>query len=392
MTPDTGAADPRAPFDTALADRLMADRGLDVLLVNSGHNTRYLLGGHAFFFFQSMQALGHSRYLPLVVYARERLDEAAYVGSAMEAWDHALRPFWMPHVHTVSFGTRDAARCAVEHLKATGRDRAHIGIEPAFLTVDAMAVLRDGLPEARFGDATGVLERLRAVKRPDELDRLRQASERIVEAMQATVAGAGPGTGKAEIVERMRQEETRRGLHFDYCLVAMGADRNRAPSDQRWQPGEVLSIDSGGNLDGYIGDLCRMAVLGPPDAELQDLLAEVDATQQAAFAQLRAGAAGRTALERGNAVLAEGPNRACTDLVIHGMGLVSHEAPFLMSNRMYDGEDADAPLEAGMVLSVETSMNHPRRGLVKLEDTVALTADGCEMFGGAARGWNVAGS
>ena len=46
----------------------------------------------------------------------------------------------------------------------------------------------------------------------------------------------------------------------------------------------MLSIDSGGNFEGYIGDLARMGVLGEPDAELEDLLGEIDGVQQAAFA------------------------------------------------------------------------------------------------------------
>ena len=113
---------------------------------------------------------------------------------------------------------------------------------------------------------------------------LRKASEGITEAMLATIAWAGEGTTKAEIIEGLRREETNRGLQFEYCLLTLGASHNRAGSAQAWRPGEVLSIDSGGNYHGYIGDLCRMGVLGEPDAELEDLLAEVDAVQQAAFA------------------------------------------------------------------------------------------------------------
>jgi Xaa-Pro dipeptidase len=45
-------------------------------------------------------------------------------------------------------------------------------------------------------------------------------------------------------------------------------------------------------------------------------------------------------------------------------------------------------LLAGMVLSIETTMPHPKRGFVKLEDTVAVTATGYEPFGDAGRGWN----
>jgi Xaa-Pro aminopeptidase len=45
-----------------------------------------------------------------------------------------------------------------------------------------------------------------------------------------------------------------------------------------------------------------------------------------------------------------------------------------------------------MVLSVETTAKHPRRGFVKLEDTVAVTPDGCELFAAGNRGWIRAGT
>ena len=75
------------------------------------------------------------------------------------------------------------------------------------------------------------------------------------------------------------------------------------------------------------------------------------------------------------------------------MGLVSHEVPFLMTKGTvaYEGVDAARPLGEGMVLSVETTMLHPRRGFIKLEDTVAMTAEGCIMFGDRGRGWNRGG-
>ena len=76
------------------------------------------------------------------------------------------------------------------------------------------------------------------------------------------------------------------------------------------------------------------------------------------------------------------------------MGLVSHEAPRLTSSGPvpYLGCDEGRALEADMVISIETTMAHPRRGFIKLEDTVAVTQDGCEGFGDAARGWNRARS
>ena len=82
----------------------------------------------------------------------------------------------------------------------------------------------------------------------------------------------GPGVTKDELTEALRREETSRGLTFDYCLITAGTSQNRAPSDQRWEKGDMLSLNSGGNYHGYIGDVCRMGMTGEPDAELVDLL------------------------------------------------------------------------------------------------------------------------
>jgi hypothetical protein len=41
-----------------------------------------------------------------------------------------------------------------------------------------------------------------------------------------------------------------------------------------------------------------------------------------------------------------------------------------------------------MVISIETAMAHPKRGFIKLEDTVAVAEAGCEGFGDKGRGWN----
>lgn len=386
--------DAKPPFDQARLDRLMEEADLDFIVAASKHNVQYLLGGYKFIFFSAMDAIGHSRYLPLVIYEKGKPENAAYIGNRLEGGEHQNRPFWTPTVHTSTWGSLDAAALAAEHFAKLGRTDARIGIEPAFLPSDAYIALRKALPEARVFDATPTFERMRALKTPEELAKLRKASDLITESMLATIAASHEGSTKTEIIERLRREETNRGLHFEYCLLTLGSSHNRAASEQAWAPGEVLSIDSGGNYHGYIGDLCRMGVLGEPDAELEDLLHEVDTIQQAAFSKIRAGAMGEDVIIEAEATLKTSPSAAFTDFFCHGMGVITHEVPFLMTNHpvTYEGVDADRALEENMVISVETTMLHPKRGFIKLEDTVAVTAAGYEMFGDTSRGWNRGGT
>jgi Xaa-Pro aminopeptidase len=382
-----------APFDTARLDRLMDEAGIDVLVVTSKHNVQYLLGGHRAFFFESMDAMGLSRYLPVFVYAKGAPQKAGFFGHRMENYQNEVKPFWVSEINTKSSGSVDVMEKAVDYLRKLTPKPQRIGIEVAFLPIDSAGVLRKAFPDSEIKDAVFVLERLRARKTPEELEKLRIASDAVIDSMLAVIGNHGPGATKAELSEALRREETMRGLTFDYCLIAAGSSLNRAPSDQRWEKGDVLSLDSGGNYHGYIGDLARMGIIGEPDAELVDLLAEVEAIEQASMRPIRAGALGKEIYAATDDLLHKSKLHNHIQFLAHGMGLVSHEAPRLTNAGPvpYDAYDANKPLEAGMVVSVETTLQHPRRGFIKLEDTVVVTPTGFDVYGDRARGWNRAG-
>ncbi len=382
-----------APFDTARLDRLMDDAGIDVLVATSKHNVQYLLGGHRAFFFESMDAMGLSRYLPVFIYMKGAPQQAGFFGHRMETYQNEVTPFWTPELNTKSSGSVDVMEKAVDYVRKLTPKPKRIAFEVAFLPVDSSAVLRKAFPDSEFTDALFVLERLRARKTPQELEMLRIASDAVIDSMIAVFANHGPGVTKNELTEALRREETMRGLTFDYCLIAAGSSLNRAPSDQRWEKGDVLSLDSGGNYHGYIGDVARMGIIGEPDAELEDLLGEVEAIEQASMKPIRPGALGKYIYAAANAVLQKSKIHNHTHFLAHGMGLVSHEAPRLTNTGPvpYDAYDAERPLEEGMVISVETTLQHPSRGFIKLEDTVVVTPAGFEVYGDRARGWNRAG-
>jgi Xaa-Pro aminopeptidase len=383
------ASEPKIPINVSLLDRLMEESNIDAILITSKHNIQYFLGGYRFFFFEFMDAIGTSRYLPILIYQKGRPDNSAYIGNPMESYERELNKFWTPTVSTKAWGTLDSMALAIEHLQKIGGIR-RIGVERAFLPVDAAERLNAGMANCSVVDALVVLERLRARKSDHELKLLKEASSRVIDSMLTVFATYGAGSTKQDLVDALRLEEQKRGLNFDYCLITAGSSLNRAPSPQRLNNGDIISLDSGGNYCGYIGDLCRMGIVGDPDSELKELLGEVDAIQLAARTPIRSGARGGDIFAEAAKILDASPHRAFTDFVAHGMGVISHEAPRLTGRGFvpYQGDDEQRPLEQGMVISIETTMAHPKRGYVKLEDTVAVTETGYEAYGDYGRAWN----
>src|ERR1700734_4396089 len=94
-----------APFDTALLDRLLDESGIDVLVATSKHNVQYLLGSHRAFFFESMDAMGLSRYLPVFVYAKGQSDKAGFFGHRMENFQNEVKPFWVAELNVKNSGS-----------------------------------------------------------------------------------------------------------------------------------------------------------------------------------------------------------------------------------------------------------------------------------------------
>src|SRR5947209_8595402 len=105
------------PFDADRLDRLMDQAGIDLLVATSKHNVQYLLGGHRAFFFESMDAMGLSRYLPVLVYPKGQRERAGYFGHRMEGFQKQNEPFWVPELQTNSSGSIDAMEKAIDYLR-----------------------------------------------------------------------------------------------------------------------------------------------------------------------------------------------------------------------------------------------------------------------------------
>ena len=148
-------------------------------------------------------------------------------------------------------GSVDAMQKAVDYIRKVGRSQARSASRWRSCRWMPAAALRDAFPDSEIMDALFVLERLRARQAPG---RARDAADRLRARDRVHAGGdrqARAGHHQAELAEALRREETNRGLTFEYCLITAGTSHNRAPSDQRWEEGDMLSLDSGGNYRLY---------------------------------------------------------------------------------------------------------------------------------------------
>ena len=283
------------PFNVERLDRLMDAAGVDVVLACSPHNVSYLLGGYRFFMFAHGTVMGVSRYLPMLGYVRGAPERAFFVGNPLERGQQENEPLWVSDVRIASWTSRESGRLAAEALAARGLAQGRVAIEPSFLPHDA----HQELAGAELVDGSGLLDELRAVKRPDELVQIRAAAEAIIDSMEAVFAAARPGVTQQALAEHMHLEEARRGLDFEYCLINSGRSFNRAPTAAvTWNEGELCCLDSGGSLHGYVGDMARMGFMGDVPERARELLQQVDAVQQAARTAIAPGRPGRRDLCR----------------------------------------------------------------------------------------------
>ena len=370
------------PFDAKKLNHLMDQAGLHLMLACTRHNVRYLTGGYYYHFLARAPRFGRTQYLPFVGLPRGRFDEAFYVGRVDERSQIEAEGLWISHRIATQLGTVNAAEGVLQAARQLGMTEGTIGVEMPFIPGDALLALQRGLPKATFVDATPILDELRAVKTPAEVARLRTVYDRVADAIQAAFAAGRPGTTTAEIARQVEREMAERNVAFLFAFTCAGPGTLRVPSSARWKSGRILHIDAGGEDGDYLADICRMGCLGEPPPLARDLLAACLEVQGRVRRIVRAGLSGRELVCEGERAVREHRFTQFGRFVAHGIGMVSHEQPTLSVND-------PRPLEAGMILSIETDFIHPEVGHVKIEDAVAVTDAGSDGLGDLGREWHV---
>jgi Xaa-Pro aminopeptidase len=240
-------------------------------------------------------------------------------------------------------------------------------------------------PAGRLRDVGARVTRLRVRKDETELALMRRAAVVTEEALAAVVAEGLTGRSEAEVAWRIQEEFHHRGGSEAFAtIVAAGghaAQAHAIPGPRVIGAGELVIMDIGARVDGYCSDITRTFAAGKePDAERRRVYDVVLAAQLAGLAAVRAGASGRADVdEAARAVITDaGYGGFFGHGTGHGVGIEVHEAPSL-------GRLRGDVLEAGMVCTVEPGIYIEDVVGVRIEDTVLVTAEGCERLTTSAK-------
>lgn len=255
---------------------------------------------------------------------------------------------------------------------------AKLGFEEEHLTYKEFRVMQGALG-VELIPVSGLIEPLRMIKGPREIQCIRRAAHIAMKVMMATLKTVGPGRSEEAIaleVEFGLRQEGASGLSFE-PIVASGprsALPHARPSSRTLTTGDLVVLDMGARYRRYCSDLTRTVYLGEPGPKEIDVFNLVLEAQSRGIEAIRPGVKASEADAVSRRFLEDnGYGDYFGHGLGHGLGLAVHEAPKVSPS-------GDLELQPGMVVTVEPGVYIPDWGGIRIEDMVLVTEEGTEVL------------
>ena len=229
--------------------------------------------------------------------------------------------------------------------------------------------------EAAIVDGNGLINNLRICKDEQEIEQLQQAVNILESSFEAVLPHIKPGVTEVEIAAQLEFEMRKRGSEgTPFGTIVASGDRGASPhgraSEKKICSGELVVMDFGAIANGYVGDICRTIAVGTVSTELKEIYEIVKLAQQTALDSVKPGVTAHEVDQAAREVIeSHGYGEYFTHRTGHGLGLNSHEMPYIMKNN-------EMVFEPGMAFSVEPGIYLPDKAGVRIEDNLIITEDG----------------
>ena len=331
--------------------KLVAEKGLDGLLISQPDNLRYLSGftGSGWLLVSERDAILALDFL----YAEQaKVESPDFEITQIKRELHS----WLPGL-VFDLGWRK------------------LGFEANLISYDAHQNLLESIRAKQVNlelvPTTGIVEQLRSTKDPEELMLITKAVELADAALEEAKAVIRPGIAEKEAaweIEKNLRQKGSEGVPFE-IIVASGPNSalpHARPTEKAIISGEPVLIDMGARVDGYCSDLSRTLFVGKPDETFQKIYGIVHQAQAAAIDRVRSQMAASQVDQLARGVIEQaGHGDAFGHGLGHGVGLAVHEFPRL-------GVSSSDSLADAMVFTIEPGIYLAGQGGVRIEDMVVL--------------------
>jgi Xaa-Pro aminopeptidase len=253
---------------------------------------------------------------------------------------------------------------------------ARVEFEAEHLSYAAWAVLDGGI---ELVPRVELVQGVRAVKEPGELDAIRRAAAITNECFSRLAEQQFVGREERDLawwIETTMHELGADGAAFPVIVAAgaNGATPHATSGRQVIEPGQTVVVDAAASLDGYNSDCTRTFATGVLPGELARSYEVCLHAQEAGLAATLPGANGRDVdVVAREVISAEGLGELFGHGLGHGLGLEVHEQPRLRP-------ESNDVLPVDGVVTVEPGIYHPGLGGIRIEDLVIIGENGAEVL------------
>lgn len=235
----------------------------------------------------------------------------------------------------------------------------------------------NNLFSADIVETQGLVEKIREIKEPEELELIKEACEITDQSFDHILKFIKPGITELEVAHELESFLKGKGasaMSFD-TIVASGV-RSSMPhgvaSDKVIEDGDMITLDWGCYYKGYSSDMTRTIAVGSVDPELEKIYHIVLEAHERVNRGAKAGMTGKEidALAR-DYITEHGYGEYFGHSTGHGLGLDVHELPSISVKN-------DEPVQVGMVITNEPGIYIPGLGGVRIENDLIITTDGVE--------------
>ena len=329
----------------------IAEKGLDALLLSQPENLRYLSGftGSGWLLISGRNAILATDFLYVEQAKGESPGfEIIQIKQELHDWLPGLVSDWGWH---------------------------RLGFEANFISYDGYHKLGEAIKTKQVNlelvPTTGIVERLRSIKEPEELRFITKAVELADAAFEQAKAIIRPGITEKEIaweIEKFLRQKGSEGIPFE-IIVASGPNSalpHARPTEKTIRSGEPVLIDMGARISGYCSDLSRTLFLGRANKTFREIYNIVLQAQTTAMEKIESAMDASQADRLARCVVEQaGYGDAFGHGLGHGVGLAVHEFPRL-------GLSSSDSLADGMIFTIEPGIYFAGQGGVRIEDMVVL--------------------